>query len=97
MKSKKMADGGATDSAKEEALAALKEEKDRAAMEKGYNEAASRSMGTFKEKAPKSSTPASAASSPMSKAKGGCVKMAKGGVTRGDGCAQRGKTRGRNV
>ena len=40
--------------------------------------------------------PASAASSPMSKAKGGCVKMAKGGVTRGDGCAQRGKTRGRN-
>lgn len=32
------------------------------------------------------------------KAKGGVIKkMAKGGVTRGDGCAQRGKTRGRNV
>ena len=31
------------------------------------------------------------------KAKGGVIKkMAKGGVTRGDGCAQRGHTRGRN-
>jgi hypothetical protein len=31
-------------------------------------------------------------------AKGGRVKkMAKGGITRGDGCAQRGKTKGRMV
>ena len=33
---------------------------------------------------------------PVKKAKGGAVKTyAKGGVTRADGCAQRGKTRGR--
>jgi len=38
------------DTAKEEALAQLKEEQDRAAMGKAYDEAASRSMGTFKEK-----------------------------------------------
>lgn len=29
--------------------------------------------------------------------KGGMVKMAKGGMTRGDGCAMRGKTKGRMV
>jgi hypothetical protein len=91
-----------SDTAKERALAELKEEKDREAMGKAYDEAASRSMGTFKEKAPKPPTPASAASSPakskvMTKAKGGCTKMAKGGVTRADGCAQRGKTKGRMV
>ena len=42
---------------------------------------------------------ASAASSPAkSKANGGKISSyAKGGVTRADGCAQRGKTRGRNV
>ena len=34
----------------------------------------------------------------MGKKKGGCVKMAKGGYVRAaDGCAQRGKTRGRMV
>ena len=35
----------------------------------------------------------------MGKKKGGCVKMAKGGSasSRADGCAQRGKTRGKMV
>lgn len=34
----------------------------------------------------------------MKKAKGGAVKKyAKGGMVRGDGCAQRGKTKGRMV
>lgn len=34
----------------------------------------------------------------MGKKKGGCVKMAKGGYVRSaDGCAQRGKTRGKLV
>lgn len=94
------------DTAKEEALAQLKEEKDRAAMGKAYDEAASRSMGTFKEKPPKpapkppvAASAASAASSPNKKAKGGCVKMAKGGSvsSRADGVAQRGKTKGKMV
>lgn len=89
------------DTAKEEALAQLKEEKDRAAMGKAYDEAASRSMGTFKDKdkTPKPPVAASAASSPNKKAKGGCVKMAKGGSvsSRADGIAQRGKTKGKIV
>lgn len=38
---------------KEEALAELAEKKQRAAMGKAYDEAASRSMGTFTEKSPK--------------------------------------------
>ncbi len=43
--------------------------------------------------------PASAASSPNKKAKGGCVKMAKGGSasSRADGCATKGKTKGKMV
>jgi hypothetical protein len=92
------------DTAKEEALAQLKEEKDRAAMGKAYDEAARRSMGTFKDKdktpkPPAAASAASAASSPNKKAKGGCVKMAKGGSvsSRADGVAQRGKTKGRMV
>ena len=90
------------DNAKERALAELKEEQDRAAMGKAYDEAASRSMGTFREKAPKPPTPAETASSPakpkvMAKAKGGCTKMAKGGVTRADGCVSKGHTKGRFV
>jgi hypothetical protein len=87
------------DTAKEEALAQLKEEKDRAAMGKAYDEAARRSMGTFKDKTPKPPVAASAASSPNKKAKGGCVKMAKGGSvsSRADGVAQRGKTKGKMV
>ena len=95
------------DTAKEEALAQLKEEKDRAAMGKAYDEAARHSMGTYEEKKPKPApkpalkppVAASAASSPNKKAKGGCVKMAKGGSvsSRADGVAQRGKTKGRMV
>jgi hypothetical protein len=92
------------DTAKEEALAQLKEEKDRAAMGKAYDEAARRSMGTFKDKdktpkPPAAASAASAASSPNKKAKGGCVKMAKGGSasSRADGCATKGKTKGKMV
>ena len=82
------------DTAKERALAELKEEQDRKKMGEAYDKA------TFRP--PKPPAPASAASSPeklkvMTKAKGGCTKMAKGGVTRADGCAQRGKTKGRMV
>jgi len=88
-----------SDTAKERALAELKEEKDREAMGKAYDEAASRSMGTFKEKAPKPPASASAASSPAkSKANGGKISSyAKGGVTRADGCVRKGHTKGKMV
>lgn len=52
---------------KEEALAELAEKKQRAAMGKAYDEAASRSMGTFKEKSP--TPPVSASAPPMTKAR----------------------------
>ena len=80
-------------SAQERALAELKDEQDRKKMGEAYDKA------TFRP--PKPPAPASAASSPdkvMTKAKGGCTKMAKGGFVRAaDGCAQRGKTKGRMV
>ncbi len=69
------------DKVKQRALAEKAEQDRQAAQTKAYNEAAPRSMGTFKEKAPK--PPAPAASKPM--AKGGCVKRyADGGVTEGE-------------
>lgn len=53
-------------------------------------EAADAAMRAKEEKAPTTKT--------TMKKKGGCVKMAKGGYVRAaDGCAQRGKTRGRMV
>jgi len=82
------------DTAKERALAELKDEQDRKKMGEAYDKA------TFRP--PKPPAPASAASSPeklkvMTKAKGGCTKMAKGGSVssaskRADGCATKGKT-----
>lgn len=64
-----MKEGGSTasDTAKEEALAEVAEKKQRAAMGKAYDEAASRSMGTFKEKTSK--PPAAASSPPMTEAR----------------------------
>lgn len=53
--------------------------------------AADASMRAKEEKAPTTKTE-------IGKKKGGCVKMAKGGYVRSaDGCAQRGKTRGKLV
>ena len=53
--------------------------------------AADAAMRAKEEKAPTTKTE-------MGKKKGGCVKMAKGGYVRSaDGCAQRGKTRGKLV
>lgn len=54
----------------------VEDAKNQAAMDKAYDAAAARSMGTYKE--------------PVKKAGGGYVKAA-------DGCAQRGKTRGKMV
>jgi hypothetical protein len=70
----------ADDKVKARALAEKAEQDRQAAQTEAYDKAAPRSMGTFKEKAPK--PPAPAASKPM--AKGGCVKRyADGGVTEG--------------
>jgi len=62
------------------ARAIVEEAKQQSAMDKAYDAAAARSMGTYKE--------------PVKKAKGGRIGSAS---KRADGCAQRGKTRGRII
>jgi hypothetical protein len=62
------------------ARAIVEEAKQQSAMDRAYDAAAARSMGTYKE--------------PVKKAKGGMTGSAS---KRADGCAQRGKTRGRII
>ena len=72
--------GAMTPEQEARARAIVEEAKQRSAMDKAYDAAAARSMGTYKE--------------PVKKAKGGMIGSAS---KRADGCAQRGKTRGRII
>ena len=88
MKSKKMADGGYASGSVDKSDYGRDMMAQEPASGLTIAEKAAEKLKKAKKKAsaPPPSTPAS-----------GPTKMAKGGVTRGDGCAQRGKTRGRNV
>lgn len=95
-KVKKYADGGKAEYAIPDARAraAMREVENQKAMDRAYEEAVPRSMGTFKEKAPAPKPAASAPAKPTDKKMncGGKVKgYAKGGMI--DGIAQRGKTK----